>query len=237
MDLNKITNILLILLIVHYMLKSISVEYILGKEPFAELKGSNKPILPKNIGNRNTNNPSNMDDNLNINNDLEIEEELYNHAVRDTNSVEEFTNNSSLQSNTYLPNGLVNGNKLDNCDEIKPLNHFGSSYNTPNFNSECANTQGYYSLKTDNHAYYYDNKGNKHNIVERNVSNDVDTNWKYKNEIPMNGGAIFASVTGVDVSSGNYATFSNKNTNINSKFYQQEQNRIDTGMANKSIWN
>jgi hypothetical protein len=181
-------------------------------------------------------NPNNINDT--IDEELSIEQELYEHAIRNTNSLEEFTSNgNSIQSNTYLPNGLPNGNQLNNCNSIKPVNQFTSQYNIPNFSSECLNTDKFYSLKNDNHAYYYDDKGTKHNITQKNISNEPDTQWKYKNEIPMNGGNLFNNVYGVDVSDSGYAVFDIKNNNLNSKFYQQEQKHIQSGMSNKTIYN
>jgi hypothetical protein len=225
MELNKIVNILLLLLIVHILLKTSNINFSFGNEHF----GNNSPINKFDLaftGSSIETDGSQFNVNLN------------DYAVRDENDIEGFTSgNSSVQSNTYLPNGLPNGNKISGCNDIKSGNHFASNYNIPNFSSECANTQKYYSLKNDNHAYYYDDKGNKHNITERNVSNSISNSWKYKNEIPMNGGAIFDNVSGVDDFDDQFATFNSQNNNIDSKFFQQEQKHIIAGTANKTIWN
>jgi hypothetical protein len=247
MELNKIVNILLLLLIVHILLKTSNINFSFGNEHF----GNNSPInkfdlafTGSSIETDGSQFNVNLNGNLvpneadNISDELDIEQELYDYAVRDENDIEGFTSgNSSVQSNTYLPNGLPNGNKISGCNDIKSGNHFASNYNIPNFSSECANTQKYYSLKNDNHAYYYDDKGNKHNITERNVSNSISNSWKYKNEIPMNGGAIFDNVSGVDDFDDQFATFNSQNNNIDSKFFQQEQKHIIAGTANKTIWN
>jgi hypothetical protein len=238
MNLQDFACVFVLIIVLHYLLNNLNITVALKSNTTTEHLTNNELL--------NQSNQSNQSNQVSENNEYTVEQELYEHAIQKTDKqvVEGFTpNDSSIQSNTYLPHGLPVKNKTfdnDNCNlEIKPLNTFENTYNAPNFTSECAYPQGYYSLdKEGEHYSFYDDKLSEHPKLEKKMQvEEVPRSWQYDNEIPMNGGAIFNDVCGLDETSDSLAMFDANNVKLDSKFYQTEDKQIAQGMGNKTVYN
>ncbi len=203
MDIKTIINIILIIIIISFILDNINIEYNIGcNKEYYD----NKINEIEEITNETTDGEKNND--TNNNNDSDIEQELLDYA-----------------NNLMSKDKKDKIEKFDNNDnnKVKPNNYFISDNNINDFESNIVDSDKFYSLD-------FDNVNN--NTRNDNINNNKSVTWEYKNEKPINGGAIFNNVYGFNDNESSFAIFNEKNSNIKSSFLSDSQSVIQPGAQN-----
>ncbi len=145
----------------------------------------------------------------------------------------DFLNDSSSKDKEELYNYLLGDNKT-NSDEpsVQPSNYWLSNDNVPNYGSNVMDIkQNYdveknfdglqqtkleeskYGLKNEKHIMeqtIVDKQTQQSSFLDSNTNDNQNTfkpdTWKYKNELPMNGG-MFNGLSGFDSLNGSYAVY------------------------------
>jgi len=190
MNYKVIFNALIIILILHLLITNINFHEILdfsNKNMITErYENSNNQVNKGNPGN------SPLADNL-VN-----------------NFVKENTDNYQKELLDYAKSIKYGSNS-----DILPMNYYDSNENTPNFESNVADLSKFYKNnfenleKEDSAQLDTSNKlVNEYDCIDRqtNSSNNQEDYWKYKNELPMNGGAL-DGIVGYDSLDGQYGLY------------------------------
>jgi hypothetical protein len=190
MNYKVIFNALIVILILHLLIKNINFHEILdfsNKNMITEkYENSNNQVNKGNPGN------SPLVDNL-VN-----------------NFVKENTDNYQKELLDYAKSIKYGSNS-----DILPMNYYDSNENTPNFESNVADLSKFYKNnfenleKEDSAQLNTSNKlVNEYECLDRqtNSSNNQEDYWKYKNELPMNGGDI-DGIVGYDSLDGQYGLY------------------------------
>jgi hypothetical protein len=166
---------------------------------------------------------------------------LFNNSIEPFNNMPSFNNNvptlnnmnNNINSRDNLLNYVKESSKIDNPF---PSNSNLESNSTPNFNSDDKDLSKFFT--------YYDNldesqlsktlqpitQNDKNNQFLNTQYEEQQQVWKYKNELPMNGGSI-NNIIGYDSSDSIYASI-NFNDSIKNK---NNINDLRNGMEQKNI--
>ena len=199
MNYKVIFNALIIILILHLLITNINFHEILDF--------SNKQIVTEKY--ENSNNQVNQVNQVNKGNpgNSPLADNLVN------NSVKENTDNYQKELLDYAKSIKYGSNS-----DILPMNYYDSNENTPNFESNVADLSKFYKNNFENlekedsaqlNTLDTSNKlVNEYDTIDRqtNSSNNQEDYWKYRNELPMNGGDI-NGIVGYDSLDGQYGLY------------------------------
>ena len=220
MELKILINALLIIIIIYLLLDSVSVKYTFGMD---------KDIINKK-----------QED---FNNSLKIESSNQSETPSSSNIDELY----AYMDNKYDP---LSTDAITYNDEVKPDNYYLSDNNTSNFNSNVTNTSTFYNMNLDgltsdklqqtNYKLIDNTKESENRLVDKQsqYSSYLDNNinneqtvykpdvWKYKNELPMNGGS-FNGLSGFDSLGGGYAIYNKNDLSIEKCNSEVECKKVD----------
>ena len=209
MNMKVIINALLIILVIHLLTRNISYKKIFSNGITTEtlntthnMMGNNKSI------------------NFLIDKDVDLSENF------ETKCVEKKEVNKSYQN-------LVD--YVNKCDDhqVKPGNYYVTDENTSNFTSNVLNVNKFYDknligdydglsqltpsdyveppLTKEQEVGVIDQVGNQTCFPNRNINDNTEIikpdNWKYKDEVPMNGGEFMKDLVGFDNLESAYANY------------------------------
>ena len=178
----------------------------------------------------------------NIDFNLQIGEETHDY-ISSTNSINTSNNNTLnfLTGGVDDEHDFFNGkdmkeNLLDYVKKVsvKPSNLLDSDNNVPNFKSNVENIEQNYK--------HYDNLNQLPNAANKSInkvsnrqevpSNSVSSvNWKYNNELPMNGGDM-NGIFGYDSLNSNFATIGSESNSCSPNGCNINTDDLRMGMGN-----
>jgi len=234
-------NVLIIIIILHIILKNLEESFI----NFNYIFDNNKPI-PKDKLSFLLDEDS---DDIPSVNAIDPKQDLLNY-VNTKLDVNEIKPSNYFNTNDNVPNFKTNvldikqdfNTKLD-VNEIKPSNYFNTNDNVPNFKTNVLDIKQDFKtipqkpinlpIMRDNMTLEKDNEiidkfsGNTIYPAKLKGITDVysieNVQWKYKDEIPMNGGN-FGGITGYDDLDSDYAVY---DTSILENSFQSRMDRLN----------
>lgn len=127
---------------------------------------------------------------------------------------------------------------------IKPSNYYSSNDNVPTFDSNVTDIRDHYQYHwedpTKKEFEHVEQTVDKLTQVPTHLAPDgtikPDT-WVYKNELPMNGGAIMGGVYGFDTLESDFATFGDVNNIVQNCKKNISDDDIRMGMGQPNMQN
>ena len=136
-----------------------------------------------------------------------------------------------LNTNHNMKENLLNYVKKVS---VQPSNMFETDNNTPNFNSNVQNIEKKYKHYDNLHQLpQADYKSISNVSNKQEVSNDTvsSVNWKYNNELPMNGGDM-NGIFGYDSLDSNFATIGSESNSCSPTGCNPNTDDLRMGMGN-----